>query len=226
MDEAVQIHGGYGYVEEYPVERGYRDARITRIFEGTNEINRLLIPGTLLKRSMKGQVPIMPYFAKVQQELKNGTLPTPAADGPIAAEVHAVELAKRAAVYACASAIRKYLTKLGQPEHQMVLIAMADLVMETFALDSTVSRTVQYVAERGPDKARISVALTRLFVTQTVDKMRVIANRLLANVLEGAELDAGLAAMNTLLPFSRLDTFAVKDELAEHLLAREAYSLE
>lgn len=226
MDEAVQIHGGYGYVEEYPVERGYRDARITRIFEGTNEINRLLIPGTLLKRSMKGQVPIMPFFARVQQELKNGTLPKLSDGGSIAAEIHAVELARRTVVYACASAIRKHLTRLGQPEHQMVLMAMADLVMETFALDSTVSRTLQYIAERGPAKASVPVALTRLFVTQTVDRIRLIASRLLANTLEGAELDAGLAAMSALLPFSRLNTFAVKDELAAHLLAREAYSLE
>jgi alkylation response protein AidB-like acyl-CoA dehydrogenase len=226
MDEGVQIHGGYGYIEEYPIERGYRDARINRIFEGTNEINRMLIPGTLLKRSMKGQIPMMPYVMKAQQAAKDPSKLPEKGEGPLADEIFAVELAKHAAAIANGTAIRKYLTKLSRPEHQMVLMAMADLIMEVFALDSAVTRTAQIVESRGEEKARIPLLLTRVFVAETVDKIRDIGARLLANCLEGEELDETIAGFNALLPFISTKTYAHKDELAAHLLERECYNLE
>lgn len=227
MDEAVQIHGGYGYIQEYPVERGYRDSRINRIFEGTNEINRMLIPGTLLKRSMKGQVPLMPFVGKIQKALKDpSAMPKKPESGPLASEAHAVELARRAVALTCGSAIRKYLAKLGQPEHQMVLIAMADLIMEVYALDSAVNRTLQAIEARGEGGSRISITATRVFVAEAVDKIRTIAYRLLSNCMEGDELEGGLASLGELLPYIPLSTFALKDELAAHLLEREAYNLE
>lgn len=227
MDEAVQIHGGYGYIQEYPVERGYRDARINRIFEGTNEINRMLIPGTLLKRSMKGQVPLMPFVAKIQKALKDpSAMPKKPETGALATEAYAVELARRAVAFACGSAIRKHLTKLGQPEQQMVLIAMADLIMEVYALDSAVSRTLQTIEAQGDKSSRIPIAATKVYVAEAIDKLRTISNRLLSNCLEGVELDDGLAALQELLPYVPLSTFTLKDEIAAHLLEREIYSLE
>lgn len=226
MDEGVQIHGGYGYIEEYPIERGYRDARINRIFEGTNEINRMLIPGTLLKRSMKGEIPLMPYVAKAQQALKDPSKLPAKGEGPLADEIYAVELAKRAVAIANGTAIRKYLTTLSKPENQMILMAMADMIMEVFALDSTVTRTSQLIEERGVDKVRVPLALTQVFVAETVDKVRELGARLLANCLEGDELEQTLSGFNALLPFIPTKTHALKDELAAHLLERESYNLE
>ena len=226
MDEAVQIHGGYGYIQEYPVERGYRDSRINRIFEGTNEINRMLIPGTLLKRSMKGQVPLMPFVTKIQKELKDPETLPKEGQGPLAEEIWRVEMAKRGAALACGAAISKHLTKLSKPDMQMILMAMADLIMETFAVDSAVTRAAQIVEEKGPEKSFIPTSLAQVLVADSVDQMRSTAGRLLANCLQGAELDKAIADLALLMPFNPLRTHPIKDELAAHVLERELYNLE
>lgn len=225
VDEGVQIHGGYGYSQEYAIERAYRDSRINRLFEGTNEINRLLIPGTILKRSMKGQVPLMPFAMKLEKELGEGG---PAADdeGPLAAETHLSERVKRAVVLTCGRAIKRYMMELSKPERQMVLMAMADMIMEVYGLDTAVARTRQYVAERGADKARIPVLLTRIYAAETADFVRTTACRLLGNCLEGEELRKAVAAVETLLPFVATPTYELKDQVAAHLIEREAYNLE
>ena len=225
-DEAVQIHGGYGYVEEYPVERGYRDSRINRIFEGTNEINRMLIPGTLLKRNMKGQVPFMAAVAKVQKELKDPSTLPQLGEGTMAEPIFVAEMTKRAVLLACGTAVRAYLTKLTQPDYQMVLMSMADLLMEAYAVDSAVTRTLQYIEERGEKKARIPIALTKIFAAETSDKVRTLASRLIANCLEGEKADTAVQGVNTLLPFVPTATFDLKDEVAAHILERETYNLE
>jgi alkylation response protein AidB-like acyl-CoA dehydrogenase len=226
VDEAVQIHGGYGYIEEYPVERGYRDSRIYRIFEGTNEINRLLIPGTMLKRNMKGQLPLMPAFAELEKKLASEAELVPRGDGELAAERQAVELAKLATVWASGTVTRKYLKQLAQPEYQMVVMALSDLVMEAYALDSVLSRTTQYLDGPGSGKGAIPLALTRLFVAEAVDRMRSTTARLMANCFAGDELTQALVQVERLLPFIPLATHGLKDEVAAHLLEREAYNLE
>ncbi len=225
VDEGVQIHGGYGYSQEYAIERAYRDSRINRLFEGTNEINRLLIPGTILKRSMKGQVPLMPFAMKVEKELAGGG-PEAAAEGPLAAEVHLSDRVKRAVVLACGRAIKRYTMELSKPERQMVLMAMADLIMEVYGLDSAVARTMQYVAERGEGRARVPLLLTRIYAAETADLVRTTACRLLGNCLEGEELRKAVSAVETLLPFVPTPTYELKDQVAAHLIEREAYNLE
>jgi alkylation response protein AidB-like acyl-CoA dehydrogenase len=225
VDEGVQIHGGYGYSQEYAIEGAYRDSRINRLFEGTNEINRLLIPGTILKRSMKGEVPLMPFAAKLEKELAEGG-PKAAGDGPLAAEVLVSEQVKRATVYACAKAIKRYMMELSKPERQMVLMAMADMIMEVYGLDSAVSRALQYVDERGADRAAIPMLLTRIHAAETADFVRSSACRLLSNCLEGGELERAVAAVGKILPFVAVPTYELKDRVAAHLIEREAYNLE
>ena len=137
VDEAVQIHGGYGYVEEYPIERAYRDQRINRIFEGTNEINRMLVPGMLLKRALKGQLPLMEAVAAL-----DGASSAPAASGSLAAQAEAAEACKRMALFAVKHAVETFGTAI--EERQEVLGAIADVVMQAFAIESAVARTRLY----------------------------------------------------------------------------------
>jgi alkylation response protein AidB-like acyl-CoA dehydrogenase len=139
-DEGVQIHGGYGFVEEYPIERVFRDNRVNRIFEGTNEINRLLVPGTLLKRAMKGQFPLLELAQTVSQALERGELPK-AGPGPLGREQRVAELNKYMVAYATRVAVESFGPEL--TEHQEVLGALADVAMEAFAVDSAVARALQ-----------------------------------------------------------------------------------
>ncbi|HEX6988718.1 MAG TPA: acyl-CoA dehydrogenase family protein, partial [Bacillota bacterium] len=161
VDEAVQIHGGYGYIQEYAVERAYRDARINRIFEGTNEINRLLIPGTLLRRAMKGEVPLMEALGRVQQELASLS-PLAGMGGagdPLQALRGQVEGARKAALMVAGLGVQKYMMQV--EEQQEFLAAAGDLAIELFAAESAVIRA-QKAAAAGHPEAALHGALARL----------------------------------------------------------------
>jgi alkylation response protein AidB-like acyl-CoA dehydrogenase len=161
-DDAVQIHGGYGYIEEFPVERAYRDTRINRIFEGTNEINRMLITGMLLKRTMKGELPVFDYAATVAEEIDAKTLPKPKGQDALSAEAHAAECLKRMALYALKIAAETFGLELDK--QQLVLSAISDVMIDAYALDSMVTRTRQAAAGAVLDPTR--VAIVRLFANQ------------------------------------------------------------
>src|SRR5271163_3742214 len=141
VDETLQIYGGYGFVEEYPAERAYRDARINRIFEGTNEINRLIITGFLLKRAMSGQLPLMPAIKKLMDEVMAGPS-FEEMEGTLAAERKLVENAKKLSMLIAGAASQKYMQKLA--DQQEIMGAIADMVIETFAMDSAVLRARKY----------------------------------------------------------------------------------
>src|SRR5436305_8240982 len=138
VDETVQIYAGYGFVEEYPAERAYRDARINRIFEGTNEINRLIITGFLLKRAMTGQLPLMPAIKKLMDEVLSGPSFGEEAEGPLAAERAIVTNAKKVALFAAGSASQKYMQ--GLADQQEIMGALADIIIETYAMESCLLR--------------------------------------------------------------------------------------
>jgi len=139
-DEGVQIHGGYGFVEEYPIERTYRDNRVNRIFEGTNEINRLLVPGTLLKRAAKGGFPLLELAQRAARAVETGDLPK-LSTGRLARERRVAELNKLLFAYAIGVAARTHAAAVG--EQQEVLGALADVAAEAFAVDSGVTRALQ-----------------------------------------------------------------------------------
>src|ERR1700723_2373751 len=147
VDETLQIYGGYGFVEEYPAERAYRDARINRIFEGTNEINRLIITGFLLKRAMSGQLPLMPAIKKLMDEVLSGPSVGEELDGPLAEEQKLVAQAKKLGLFAAGSATQKYMQAI--QDQQEIMGAIADMTIETYAMESAVLRAQKIVASKG-----------------------------------------------------------------------------
>ena len=218
--EAVQIHGGMGYSSEYEVERGYRDMRINSIFEGTNEINRMLIPGMILKRTMKGELNLFEVIQGVEATLKQGAVEAPDDDG-IAYDAFLVEQAKKIAIYAANHAIQKYMMAL--KDQQQVLLSLADMIIHVYAMDSTVARTAQWIDAQGADEVQAQRDATRLYVSQSFSKVATWARELVCNISEGDDLDAHLDALEILTVTPRVPTIALRTRLAKLLIEREKY---
>ena len=214
VDEALQMLGGYGFIEEYGLARHYRDARINRIFEGTNEINRLLIPGTLMKRAMTGALPLLEFVQQVQADLAAG--PIPASDGPLAAERTALAGAKRLTAYAAGVLVEREPADLSRKQQHLELFS--DMICEVFALDSAVARTLKLIGQRGAEATAEEIDLTRLVAAETTERIGTAARRLLSNDAEQAErhLDA-LAKLLDYTPVGSLDT---KTRVAERVIAQ------
>lgn len=220
-DEAVQIHGGYGYMQEFAVERAYRDARINRIFEGTNEINRLLIPGTMLRRAMKGELPLLEAMFALQKEL---TEFAPAMgfgdafgsdDDPLAAERTIVDNLRKLTLMVSGLAAQKHMEKI---EHeQELLAAAADLGIALYAAESALLRT---------EKAgcpEVYVDMTRLFIHEAVDAAEPIARRALGALEEGDNLRVQLSIVRRLTRRDAIDTIALGRAVAGRVLEAEGY---
>src|SRR6184192_2733875 len=175
VDETVQIYGGYGFVEEYPAERAYRDARINRIFEGTNEINRLIITGFLLKRAMSGQLPLMPAIKKLMDEVLTGPSSGEEIDGPLAEERKLVGQAKKLGLFAAGAATQKYMQAI--QDQQEIMGAIADMTIETYAMESSVLRTQKLVERNGEAASSLPIAMTRVYLTQAMDKIESAAKK-------------------------------------------------
>ncbi|XXF76468.1 acyl-CoA dehydrogenase family protein [Myxococcaceae bacterium GXIMD 01537] len=221
VDDAVQIHGGAGYIEEYPVERAYRDARINRIFEGTNEINRMLITGMLLKRGVKGVLPLFAVAQSVADELDAGTLPAARVNDALAAEERAAECAKRLALYGLKVAAETFGTEL--EEHQEVLAAMSDVVMDAFALDSMVTRTRQAAGSGALAPER--VAMTRLFAQEATARSFERTRRALCSVARGEALKKHLARIAPLYTFAEYDPAELREVVVKALEAAGGFPL-
>jgi alkylation response protein AidB-like acyl-CoA dehydrogenase len=153
VDETLQIYAGYGFVEEYPAERAYRDARINRIFEGTNEINRLIITGFLLKRAMSGQLPLMPAIKKLMDEVLSGPSAGEEIEGPLAEERKLVAQAKKLGLFVSGAATQKYMQKI--QDQQEVMGAIADMTIEIYAMESAVLRAQKMVEHKGEASAAL-----------------------------------------------------------------------
>ncbi|MDA2913184.1 acyl-CoA dehydrogenase family protein [Acidobacteriia bacterium AH_259_A11_L15] len=222
VDEFVQILGGYGYHQDYPAERAYRDARINRIFEGTNEINRLLITGMLFKRAMKGQLPLMAAAKKVADELMSGpALPaTPAGEG-LAAEAAAVAAAKKTFLFAAGVAVQKYMDKLA--DEQEVAAALSDIVMEAFAMESTLLRTQKLLQTKGAERAALPVAATRVFLADALDRVEKQAKSVLAACESGDTLRTQLALLRRLLKREPVNGVALRRQVARAVLEAHRY---
>lgn len=218
VDEAVQIHGGMGYMRGVEIERGYRDARINRIFEGTNEINRLLIPATLLRRATRGELPLMDAIQRVQGELSSlrpaGFGTTSSSDG-LATDRAALANLKRAALMVAGVGAQKYAT---HPEaEQEFLLAVADLAVLTFAWESALLRARQ-VADTGVGDADAAKDLVRLFGEHACDQAEILTRRALAGMEEGDALQAQLAVVRRLFRRTPLNTVQIGRRVAERVL--------
>jgi alkylation response protein AidB-like acyl-CoA dehydrogenase len=213
-DEAVQIHGGYGYHQDYIVERAYRDSRINRIFEGTNEINRLLATGMLLKRAMRGQLPLVEAVMKLQSEILAG--PTLASGGNEDARL--VENAKKIALLTLGVAYQKF--GLALEEQQEVLAAITDIAMNAFAMESVYLRA-QKLAKLG--KGEIVADVTSVFLREAMEIVESAARNALAGSSEGDALRTNMAVLKRFTKFEPVNAIAVRRRIAERLLAAGRY---
>jgi alkylation response protein AidB-like acyl-CoA dehydrogenase len=219
VDEALQMYGGYGFIEEYPIARHYRDSRINRIFEGTNEINRLLIPGTLVKRVMTGALPLLDYIQHVRAELAEGGFRVPD-HSPLAAEVEAVEAAKRLTAHIAGILLETQAAELANKQQHLELLS--DLIIDVYALDSAVARTLKLIRRRGVEGAVLEIDLTRVVAAECTERLYATARRLLANDTPAAELPQRLQEIAKLSPYVPAALLDAKTRIAER--ATSAYA--
>ena len=215
LDENVQIHGGNGFVRDYPAERHYRDARVNRIFEGTNEINRLLIPGMLARRAVKGGLPLIPAARKLQEELLSPTAPDLPGDGAFERERRAVAAMKKSALMVLGTAMQTYGEKLA--DEQEVLSLAADIVIEVFSAESAAVRS----AAAGGGSLHEAVA--RIAVNDAAARVEISARNALAAMAEGDALRTLLAALRRVLKPSPVNTVALRRQIADAVVGRKGY---
>jgi alkylation response protein AidB-like acyl-CoA dehydrogenase len=218
LDENVQIHGGNGFVRDYPAERHYRDARVNRIFEGTNEINRLLIPGMLVRRALKGDLPLIPAARKLQDDILAGPAGLePRGDTPLDEQKAAVQAFKKIALMSLGLALQRYGEDLA--EQQDVLIGIADIVIAVGCAESVVLRA----ASAGDSMAPFHVDAASIFVNDAASRVDTLAKQVLAAMAEGDTLRTHLAALRRLLKVTPVDTVSRRRRIADETVRRGSY---
>ena len=223
VDETLQIYGGYGFVEEYPAERAYRDARINRIFEGTNEINRLIITGFLLKRAMSGQLPLMSAIKKLMDEVLSGLSMGEGRRCPLAEERKLVGQAKKLGLFAAGAATQKYMQAI--QDQQEIMGAIADMTMETYAMESAVLRAQKISETKGEAAAAIPLAMTRVYLSQAMEKVESAAKKIIAAVADGDMLRTQLAILRRLAKYEPFNTIELRQQIAQKMIERGKYTL-
>jgi alkylation response protein AidB-like acyl-CoA dehydrogenase len=221
VDETVQIYGGYGFVEEYPAERAYRDARINRIFEGTNEINRLIITGFLLKRAMSGQLALMPAIKKLMDEVLAGPALVEEAEGPLPEERKLVAQAKKLGLFVAGAATQKYMQAI--QDQQEIMGAIADVVIETYAMESAVLRAQKIASSQGEGAAALPIAMTRVYLSQAMEKIEAAARKIVAAVADGDMLRTQLAILRRLAKHEPFNTIELRQQIAGKVIERGKY---
>ncbi|WP_341960610.1 acyl-CoA dehydrogenase family protein [Planococcus maritimus] len=220
VDEGVQLHGGYGFMQEYEIERIYRDSRINRIFEGTNEINRLLVPGTLLRKAMKGELPLLQHAQALQEELLM-MMPEEVGTEALAQEKALVKNAKKIAILAAGLAAQTYGKKL--EAEQEVLVNIADIVSNVFAMESVVLRTEKAIAASGEEKAKQKLLYTQIFCQEALEAIEKDAKETLIAAIDGDNQRMMLSALRKLTRSTPYNLIAKKREASEKLISVEKY---
>ncbi len=216
-DESLQILGGYGFTADYPVERHYRDSRINRIFEGTNEINRLIIPATLVKRIGRGRLPYLEFLQQVDHEIADPSTWPPAVPGPLTREIRAAEVAKRVIAYTARLLIQRSLDSL--KDKQQHLEILANMIVDLYAMDSVANRTRLLLGHGTKEDDELRLAMTNVFVASANERVIDGARRILVNEFEGEELRKHLV-LEAIVPRMPIRTIAVKTRISEALVAR------
>jgi alkylation response protein AidB-like acyl-CoA dehydrogenase len=221
-DEYVQILGGYGYCAEYAAERSYRDSRINRIWEGTNEINRLLVPGTMMRRALKGRLALLPAAKAVAGELMSySPLSVQLPDTPLALQEHMVKMSKKIALMVAGVAAQKFHQEL--THEQEVLGRIADIVIEIFAMESGLLRALKTLSNQGEEKAGLQIATVKAYVDETIPKIEMWAKQTLAYMEEGDMLRTQLAGVKKLARYQPIDTVTLKRMIADRIIELETY---
>jgi alkylation response protein AidB-like acyl-CoA dehydrogenase len=223
VDEGVQIFGGYGFHEDYPVARAYRDSRVNRIFEGTNEINRMLIIQMLMKRAMAGVVPLIPAAMKLADEVLAGPSFEEAATGAFAEEERSLAQAKKVFLLAAGTAVQKYREHLA--DHQEIVASLANIAMDVYAMESSLRRAQKSSAKRG-ESASVMVDAARAFIYDAMDRVEKEARTALAATADGDTLTTQLAVLRRFAKHAPLDTISIRRRVAEAVLAQDRYPFE
>jgi alkylation response protein AidB-like acyl-CoA dehydrogenase len=217
VDEMVQIYGGYGYSAHYPAERAYRDSRINRIFEGTNEINRMLIPGRLMKAALSGQLALLPAAQALMDEILTPQMASFDDDEAVlATEQKLAQNAKKVALMTLGTAAQKYMMKLG--EQQEILLGIADVIMDAYAMESAILRAQKLAASEGEAAAARYIDMTRVFCNDAVERIEARAKNTLAGMSEGDELRTLLAALRRFTKLTPMNTIAARQRVADVLI--------
>jgi alkylation response protein AidB-like acyl-CoA dehydrogenase len=220
LDENIQIHGGNGFVRDYPAERHYRDSRVNRIFEGTNEINRLLIPGMLARRAVKGDLAIIAAAKALQEELLGPSAMAATDASLLGDEQLAIKSFKKACLLVLGLAMQTYREKIA--DQQEVLMHLADMIIDTFSADSSVLRALSVSAGKRP-RAELQVVAARVFVSDAAMRIDASARQALAAMTEGDMLRTSVSALKRLFKQLPVNTAAMRRRLADEAVARGGY---
>ena len=223
VDEGVQIFGGYGFHEDYPVARAYRDSRVNRIFEGTNEINRMLIIQMLMKRAMAGILPLIPAAMKLADEVLAGPSFEEPESGPFAEEERSLAQAKKIFLLAAGTAVQRFREQLA--EHQEIVAALANIAMDVYAMESSLRRAQKASAKRG-DAANAMCDAARAFIYDAMDRIEKEARTALAATAEGDTLITQLAVLRRFAKHAAIDAIALRQTVANAVLAQDRYPFE
>ncbi|MFC4558686.1 acyl-CoA dehydrogenase family protein [Virgibacillus kekensis] len=221
-DEAVQLHGGYGFMEEYEVARMYRDSRINRIFEGTNEINRLIVPGTLLKKAMKGELPLLQKAQSLQEELMM-MMPEEPGEEPLAQEKYLLRNAKKMVLLGAGLAAQKYMKKL--ENEQEILVNLADMTAEVYNMESAILRTEKAISKSGEEKNKQKLLYTQVYVQEAFNRIEADAKETLIAVESGDTLRMMLSSLRKLTRHTPTNVIAKKREIAATIIEEEKYTV-
>ncbi len=224
VDEAVQIFGGYGFHEDYPVCRAYRDSRINRIFEGTNEINRMLIIQMLMKRAMGGQLPLIPAAIKLADEILAGPSFEEASEGVLASESRVVANSKKMFLQAAGGAVQKFREKLA--DEQELIGALSNVVMEIYAMESCLLRAQKAAAAKGEPASQTMIDSARVFINDAAERLEHETKRAIAAIHEGDMLTTQMAVLKRFAKRAPVDTIALRRRVAAAVQSQDRYPLE
>jgi alkylation response protein AidB-like acyl-CoA dehydrogenase len=223
VDECVQIFGGYGYIQDYPAEGAYRDSRINRIWEGTNEINRMLIVDTLMRAAMKGELPLLQVIQQATQDLLTFRPEMTEPEGTLEKEKKLVSMAKKIALLTAGAAVQKYMEKLGN--QQEIIAMISDIIIEIFAMESALLRTLKKVQKEGEEKSAIQIAVTRVYINDAFAKSEWLAKQIFASLAEGEELRTQLMALKRLSRNTPINTVTLRRQIADSVIPVARYHL-
>jgi alkylation response protein AidB-like acyl-CoA dehydrogenase len=223
VDECVQIMGGYGYIQDNLIESAYRDSRINRIWEGTNEINRLLVVDRLMKAAMKGELPLLDAIKAVMGDLMSYRPGMSEEEGVLEKEQKMVGHAKKMGLLAAGAATQRYMDKLANEQEVVALIA--DIIIEIFAMESALLRSLKKIQKEGEEKSKIHIAATQVYINDSFPRVDIMAKQVFAAISEGEELRTQLMGLKKFARFTPINTIALRREVADSIIPVARYNL-
>lgn len=221
VDETVQIHGGYGYSEEYPAARGYRDSRINRIFEGTNEINRLLTVDMLMKRAMKGRLDLMGPAMAIQKELMSVPEMGEEKGGILSAEKKAIANTKKAILIITGAAVQKFMQNL--KDEQEIIMNITDMMIELYACESAYLRTLKLSSMKNEEELKPYVEITKVYFSDALERINLHGKHAITSFAEGDELRMLLLGLKRFTKYENVNTKELRRNIANRLIEANKY---